>query len=250
MAAESSAEVTMHLASFILSGLSCFLCVASVSGNEKERQWQTGKVLDTSRTSVYAGEIGSVNGSSTASGNTTYGSANGSSTAVYKVYETYTIEAADYIYVCQEHIRWRWSKPAALTVNGPVKFAIEKEHLYIKGEDGSEHETKIIKKAAKPQHSSATETPPQPERTALTSTAAATQLSPTGTITVNSNPDGADIYVDDSFVGNAASVLKLSEGKHSVRVSMTGYKNWSRDISVLAGSEVKLVATLEKVNAE
>jgi hypothetical protein len=148
----------------------------------------------------------------------------------------------------KRHIRWRWSKPAALTVNGPVTFAIEKDHLYIKGVDGSEHETKIIKKAAKPQHSSATETPPQSERTALTSSAATTQVSPTGSITVSSNPDGADVYVDDSFVGNAASVLKLSEGKHAVRVSMTRYKNWTRDITVLAGSDVKLVAKLEKLN--
>jgi hypothetical protein len=238
----------MRHASIILLVLSCFLNVVSVSGNEKERRWQTGKVLDTSRNSVYAGEIGSANGSSTTSGDTTYGSANGSSTAVYKVYETYTIEAADYIYVCQEHIRWRWSKPAALTVNGPVKFAIEKDHLYIKGEDGSEHETKIVKKISKPQQTTSPETQSQAARTEPTSSPTPSQMPAKGTVTVNSNPDGADVYVDDSFVGNAASALKLSEGKHSVRVSMAGYKDWSRDISVLAGSEVKLVATLEKLN--
>jgi len=70
----------------------------------------------------------------------------------------------------------------------------------------------------------------------------------TGTITVNSNPDGADVYVDSSFVGNAIAVLKLSEGKHVIKVSMAGYKDWTREITVLAGSEVKLVATLEKLN--
>jgi hypothetical protein len=36
-----------------------------------------------------------------------------------------------------------------LTVNGPVKFAIEKDRIYIVSEDGTEHETKIIKKTLK-----------------------------------------------------------------------------------------------------
>jgi hypothetical protein len=70
----------------------------------------------------------------------------GSATAVYSVNETYAIEAGDYVYVCQEHIRWRWSKAAMLTVNGPVQFAIEKDRLYIKSEDGTEHEARVIKK--------------------------------------------------------------------------------------------------------
>jgi hypothetical protein len=73
-----------------------------VSGKEKERHWQAGKVVDTSRNSVYAGEVGSANGSATTSGDTTYGTANGSSTAVYRVYETYTIDAGNFIYVCHD----------------------------------------------------------------------------------------------------------------------------------------------------
>jgi hypothetical protein len=118
---------------------------------EKQREWQTGKVVDTNRDRTYAGSVGNASGTATTSGGTTYGSASGSSTAVYRVYETYTIEAGDYVYVCQEHIKWRWSKPAVLTVNGPVQFAMEKDRIYIKSEDGSEHETKIIKKILKAQ---------------------------------------------------------------------------------------------------
>jgi hypothetical protein len=220
----------------------------SVSAKEKERQWQTGKVLDTNRSSVYAGEVGSANGSATTNGNTTYGNANGSSTAVYRVYETYTIDGGEYIYVCREHIKWRWSKPATLTVNGPVQFAVEKDHLYIKGEDGSEHETKIMKKVSKPEQTTPEATPTEPVKAPPPGSAAQTQVPATGTITVNSNPDGADVYVDSSFVGNAIAVLKLSEGKHVIKVSMAGYKDWTREITVLAGSEVKLVATLEKLN--
>lgn len=67
-----------------------------------------------------------------------------------------------------------------------------------------------------------------------------------GTISLSSQPDGAEVYADGIFVGNAPASLKLPEGKHTIKVSMAGYKDWNRDISVLAGSEVKLTATLEK----
>ncbi|HEV1992993.1 MAG TPA: PEGA domain-containing protein [Candidatus Acidoferrum sp.] len=67
-----------------------------------------------------------------------------------------------------------------------------------------------------------------------------------GTVAVTSIPDGADINSDGVFVGNSPATLKLSVGKHTVRVSMRGYKDWSRELTVLDGSEVKLAANLEK----
>jgi len=70
----------------------------------------------------------------------------------------------------------------------------------------------------------------------------------TGNINVSSTPDGADISVENDFVGNAPSMLKLPIGKHTIRVSLKGYKDWSREITVQAGSEMKLIANLEKVN--
>lgn len=70
----------------------------------------------------------------------------------------------------------------------------------------------------------------------------------TGNINVSSNPDGADISVENNFVGNAPSMLKLSVGKHTIRVTLKGYKDWSKEITVQAGSEIKLIANLEKGN--
>src|SRR5882724_8093094 len=64
------------------------------------------------------------------------------------------------------------------------------------------------------------------------------------TISVSSNPDGADIYADDSFIGSAPATLKLSVGKHAIKVSMAGFKDWSREITALAGSEAHLTAAL------
>ena len=67
-----------------------------------------------------------------------------------------------------------------------------------------------------------------------------------GTVNVTSNPTGADVLVDGEFVGNSPAALKLSSGKHTVQVKMSGYKEWTKDISVQSGSEVQLTANLEK----
>jgi hypothetical protein len=67
-----------------------------------------------------------------------------------------------------------------------------------------------------------------------------------GTVNVSSNPTGADVLVDGEFVGNSPSALKLPQGKHTVIVKMSGYKDWSKDITVQSGSEVQLTASLEK----
>lgn len=65
---------------------------------------------------------------------------------------------------------------------------------------------------------------------------------------LKSNPIGAEVYVDDSFVGKTPIPLNLKIGPHYVRMFMKDYKNWSQQITVAAGSEVKLEATLEKSN--
>lgn len=67
-----------------------------------------------------------------------------------------------------------------------------------------------------------------------------------GSITLASSPEGAEVFVDDAFVGNAPATLRLPAGKHRIRIALAGYKDWVREISVLSGSEVKLSASLEK----
>jgi len=82
-----------------------------------------------------------------------------------------------------------------------------------------------------------------PEKPASSSVTAAEGV---GTISVVSNPDGADVYADDQFVGNSPATLKLNPGKHVIAVKMAGYKDWSREISVQTGSDVNLTASLQK----
>jgi hypothetical protein len=70
----------------------------------------------------------------------------------------------------------------------------------------------------------------------------------TGTVSVGTNPDGADVFVDGQFYGNSPATLKLKPGKHTIVVKMAGYKDWSRDLATDAGTEAHLSATLEKAN--
>lgn len=67
-----------------------------------------------------------------------------------------------------------------------------------------------------------------------------------GRVSVTSTPEGADVYVDDDLVGNAPATLRLSAGKHTVKVVQQGYKAWTRQITVFADSDVSLKAPLEK----
>ena len=61
----------------------------------------------------------------------------------------------------------------------------------------------------------------------------------------DSRADGADIEVDDNFVGNTPSVVELVYGEHNVAVKKSGYKTWQRRIK-LSGGEIKINAELEK----
>lgn len=64
-----------------------------------------------------------------------------------------------------------------------------------------------------------------------------------GTVLVSSTLSGAEVYVDGAFVGNTPARIKLSPGKHALRVAMAGQDDWVRQLSVLPGSELKISAT-------
>lgn len=112
--------------------LPILLAVSEACGlaGERQRDWHTGTVLDAQRNRYFAGTIGEAN----------------TATAVYRVYETFLIEGDTHAYLGQERLRWRWSRPANLSVNGPVKFAVQGRKLFVVDEDGNEHEMEILKK--------------------------------------------------------------------------------------------------------
>ncbi len=66
------------------------------------------------------------------------------------------------------------------------------------------------------------------------------------TILVTSSPEGAEITIDGKFMGTTQSTLKLSAGEHTVKIEKGGYKPWTRTITLNAGSNITIDATLEK----
>jgi hypothetical protein len=100
--------------------------ISSGAAAEKPRDWQTGKVLDSERSRYFAGTVGNANtnGQVQANGNfgTYQGNTSSSQRAIYRTYETFLIEGLTHAYLAQERLRWKWSKAANLTVNGPVKI--------------------------------------------------------------------------------------------------------------------------------
>ncbi len=67
-----------------------------------------------------------------------------------------------------------------------------------------------------------------------------------GELRIDSVPQGADIEVDGSFVGNTPSTVQLTEGDHMVVLRKGGYKKWEGTVKVSAGNSVRVSAELEK----
>jgi PEGA domain len=88
--------------------------------------------------------------------------------------------------------------------------------------------------------------PPEPSMTKPAAEPGAATPDDKGKVRLISTPDAAEVYVDDAFVGNTPATLRLTPGKHTIKVSEKGYKAWSKDLSVIASSEVSLKAALEK----
>jgi hypothetical protein len=68
------------------------------------------------------------------------------------------------------------------------------------------------------------------------------------TIYFTSDPDGAEINIDDAPVGKAPMTLKLKPGKHAIRMFMNGYQNWGQWPTIQAGADVHIKAALTKSN--
>jgi len=64
-------------------------------------------------------------------------------------------------------------------------------------------------------------------------------------VTVKSTPQGADINVDGKFMGSTPSTIQLPPGEHLVSVEKEGLKPWQRTMTVSAGGNITIDATLE-----
>lgn len=55
-------------------------------------------------------------------------------------------------------------------------------------------------------------------------------------LAISSTPVGADIYLDQNFVGNTPSTVNVPAGKHSVSVRKPGFQDWARDMNFSGGA--------------
>ena len=65
-------------------------------------------------------------------------------------------------------------------------------------------------------------------------------------VDVKSAPDGAEITVDDKYMGSTPSTLKLPAGDHKIKLQKSGFKAWERTLAVGAGATANVNATLDK----
>lgn len=61
-----------------------------------------------------------------------------------------------------------------------------------------------------------------------------------------STPPGAEITLDGNYVGSTPSEISLSIGTHTVVLSMPGFAQWKRDLTVMPGSDLTVGAILQK----
>ncbi len=76
----------------------------------------------------------------------------------------------------------------------------------------------------------------------MSATGVSPSTAPTS-ITITSAPAGAEIYVDNDFVGNTLSTVNVQSGRHSICVKKAGFRDWVREMN-LSGGTITLVAEL------
>lgn len=62
----------------------------------------------------------------------------------------YTIDDGKYLWVVSRRMMKKNDKPLDLTINIPVKFAVEKQDCYLLDDEGKEHKLVVEKKTLKP----------------------------------------------------------------------------------------------------
>ncbi len=91
--------------------------------------------------------------------------------------------------------------------------------------------------------------PEQPliETSSASSEPAAAGSSPDGfgTITITSEPDAAEVFVDGKFLGNTPSTLKLPAGSHIVLLKSPGFPDYTRTLDLPKSSKLTLKAAFQ-----
>jgi hypothetical protein len=234
----------------------------------KDRNWESGTLLD-SRERSYT------NSNVTTERGTVPGVVDGGTYSRQKethevdtIWQEYMIKAGAFGYRAKQPLQWRWSKPAVVTVGGPVKFAVEGRSLYLVDDSGKEYKMELLQRVAIPKKSevtSGTKNNRVDAEVAIASPAPAAQsveaevvtvkaappspsVPPKGiTVHFTSTPSNAEIDVDGNYWGSTptADLTRLPAGTHTITVKKLGYKPWERKIELAQGDDRTVNAELE-----
>ncbi len=68
-----------------------------------------------------------------------------------------------------------------------------------------------------------------------------------GLVNVSSTPEGANVFLDDEFVGKTPLKLEnVSAGRHALRIEKSGYATFYRGFQVAIGDKLDIEGTLQK----
>jgi hypothetical protein len=101
----------------------------------------------------------------------------------------------------------------------------------------------VTQTAVSPEASAATLQSPTDAAAAQNGNSVSAGLS---SVEIKSTPDGAEITVDDKYMGSTPSTLKLAAGDHKIRLEKSGFKMWEKTLTVGAGATATVNATLDK----
>jgi S1-C subfamily serine protease len=92
----------------------------------------------------------------------------------------------------------------------------------------------------------AASTPQPPSEPSTSSTSLPTSVADGfGVLTITSDPDAAEIFVDGKFHGNTPATLKLPAGSHSVVLKSPGLPDYARTLELPKSSKLTLKAVFE-----
>src|SRR5439155_4076354 len=109
---------------FMLAVLPVITLAASIKRDWKEGTWRDSQRFSETRGAIAVGP---------------------SIVILPKVVQRFVIGTPEYFYSAEQRLKGR-QKPLPMTVNGSVKYALDKETIYVIGDDGKEYKLALTKK--------------------------------------------------------------------------------------------------------
>lgn len=170
-------------------------------------------------------------------------------TSITEYFEDYWVRVGDLVYKGWCRDRLLHGCNIGFTIGEGVDVRFDKSSMFLKRSNGKEQKTTIEKRIevnSQTDDALSGATAGLPHTSQPTSAASGIEQQSNGRITITSVPANAEIAVDKQFVGNSPATVKLAAGKHTITVTSKGFSTWTRDLTVLADSDLTVNAELEQ----